>query len=1092
MSSLARTYQHGRRRLLSHLVQQAKPQNIAKRRFRSITSAVGATGYRRKSDGRSHIPTLLRFVSTTDGDIDESLPLQERHTSERHSRAPLAAIYDDEDGEDDHIPFEDESDDDEDENESQPQIVAEGMFDISKTSALNELNNYYTNDVSAHFRTEFINYQWVATFCCPETGVEYSQGSLRSDEQGAAVEISSIDGSYVHGPPAYRKKNTAIHAAAARVLDIIQYEKLHITEPRLCKEDPALFQKPRLSMQEVHEEEDEANEDGAETKRDNKKQLVSPSPTPAVEQPLELTLPINRIDHDGRLDQILEDVIDDDDDDYSVADIPTPSADSAPSMRLLHAFSSGQHHAQKPTAATNFDSHRMPIAMPIQRLKMAMNIAKSWVQAHSRLADEVAYNPHRMHLPMLPSTKTHLIGKTILEGLAEANQSITIPGLRGCEHSARRVLNIMWKHGDIEPDADAYKCLLHCLEGSSPKAIAEKAESIVLSMRDGQPWSGRVLPKPTTEVINALIQLWAQVGGITGRYENVDPAFEPNRESFLSILSSCCYTPTVPGEVGGLDIAFATECIRRMRELSESNPEDLSLVPDIEVYNAPLRWTGGSRTRQIRPYTRCLPWDKLFVGEDGMRPFDCDDSAVVAAQAVESWIEFMREQGVQPDIVTYEALMQAWLRTDTRIGLDRAQRIAEDLLEPGLYDVSPSLQTFRPLTRSWVFSKENDSTDKIRLLLDRLEGLTTEHPELRPDARLMLTLVSAYRKQLWSNIAKKAPVEDLLEIADKCTLILNALHDRLSTAIVEGEAPDDFLEIFHFYEVEQIWQSVAEICAQGLLTSGSREFFQYALKEWIRVLNMHDDLMQTLMRVESPGGIDLRGRREYSYQLKHLLAQSGTLYSSFMSGMKNIFDLRKRRSTSDEILNILPGQLPLFERIVRRSGEMEIAASHDTELKRDRLGFFDYDTDYGIDPTALAGTGIVEYGDYFPGYKPRPIYSDANVRNVLLRQMLDCLLPHYHAHEVNTGDFARLLLLIKATVKEVSMAQTKGCNFMDVDNMLQQIVGRLDDNTKRNKRQDVYDLKTAKGRRRARSPKIKTPAAKLLSPPAKILRSSKL
>jgi hypothetical protein len=140
MSSLARSYQHSRRHVLSHLV-HSKPLPIAKRRFRSIASAVEASEYRRAFDPST--TCHVRFVSTTDDSVSNNETL--RNETQESKDLPLASLHqadvDEDDG--DRLPFEYETD--EDDAEQQLEIVAEGMFDITKSSALAALNSYYSN-----------------------------------------------------------------------------------------------------------------------------------------------------------------------------------------------------------------------------------------------------------------------------------------------------------------------------------------------------------------------------------------------------------------------------------------------------------------------------------------------------------------------------------------------------------------------------------------------------------------------------------------------------------------------------------------------------------------------------------------------------------------------------------------------------------------------------------------------------------------------------------------------------------------------------------------------------------------------------------
>lgn len=984
-------------------------------------------------------------------------------TSPLHSLAVPANDDQNLDEENDRIPFEDELDDDNEEG-TEPDQIVEGMFDISKTSALATLNTYYSNEyghasVRKHFRTEELNRMWFATFVCPETGTQYPQGCLRSDELMSAVEISSVTGEYIRGRPGYQKKSAAIQAAAARVLDMIQYQKLHIKEPRLCKEDPALFGRDSYSVLVT-----EASPDFA-VDSSTARPIASECTMYKYEE-VKSRKEINANDFVSQPDG--------EDDEYLVEYIPTPSGEYEPSKRLLQAFASRQEDHTPLVAMADSNSHRMPIAMgPLQRLKLAVEIAQSWAQANARSKDAAANNLHRLHLPVTPSAKTLLIGKTLLDSLAEANQSAAVSsGWVGCEKAALQIIDVLWENRleDSRPDAEVYNLLLKCLEGSNQRAIAEKAETIVGAMQSGTPWRGRTLPNPNMDTINTLIQIWAQVGGNSGRYEKLPANFVPNRSSFLSILSSCCYLSETRGEPAGLDVEFASQCIRRMRELSEANPHDLSLVPDVQVYNAPLRWAGGSFARQSRPYARSIPWDTFyqFYSEEGLRPFDKTDARVIAAQNVERWIDIMREDEVQPDIETYESLMQAWLRTGTQVGLDRAQSIATDLIKGVYKDVIPRLQTFRPLTVCWLFSRAKEADQKIKDTINLLEKASTRNPELRPDTRLYTIVVAAYKNKIRNRLATKedASVEELLPLAEACTAILDSLHRQLRTDIANGEATEIFFEVINFVDAMDAWQYVAAACLEGNQTDDKKEHVRRALAERVRVLDQYESLVQYILREESSEGVGLRLRREFSFQLKHLIDKSGALYSSFILGTKFLQGLASQIKHQDN-LTVLFDSLPIFERIVRRSGEMEVAAFHDLKLRKERLYFVDADVTQGPDPRAAqALLGTVEYSDYFRGYRMRRQNMEATSRRVLLEQLLDCLRG-IDIDKASRGDYARLLQLIKSSAKDEDMQPDIVCQ-ATADKLLNRITKNHFSKTKHPKQRNFYEPRSVKGRRRTR------------------------
>ena len=68
---------------------------------------------------------------------------------------------------------------------------------------------------------------------------------------------------FLHGKRVcYLKKMTAKHAAAARALDVLRFEKDGTLEPRICDEDP--LDDGKSSGEEEEDDEEEDDEDGEE------------------------------------------------------------------------------------------------------------------------------------------------------------------------------------------------------------------------------------------------------------------------------------------------------------------------------------------------------------------------------------------------------------------------------------------------------------------------------------------------------------------------------------------------------------------------------------------------------------------------------------------------------------------------------------------------------------------------------------------------------------------------------------------------------------------------------------------------------------
>lgn len=345
-----------------------------------------------------------------------------------------------------------------------------------------------------------------------------------------------------------------------------------------------------------------------------------------------------------------------------------------------------------------------------------------------------------------------MAGKCFLFALAEAFQALPYSNANwDIEEAAWQILETLWQSEDSSPDVECINAYLYCLEGHSPEVVADKAEAIARAMKSGQEFKGRILPKPNVETMNALIQLRAHLGGVTGRYDKVGEDFVPNRRSFLSILSSNIYHERVNRvrKHSPFDVEFARHCIERMEELYKENLNDISLRPDTQVYNAPLFWTGGSLFRRSRPYARFVPFEhRIFhrIKEKGLVEFDENDESVVDARNVELWMEEMiasENEWMLPDIETYEAVILRWIRTTSKEGLERAEHIARSLLDHPDHILECRLLTFRPLLAAWTVSGLEDGCAKVDSLIQTLESASTTNLKLQPDGKCHIRTIQS-------------------------------------------------------------------------------------------------------------------------------------------------------------------------------------------------------------------------------------------------------------------------------------------------------------------------------------------------------------
>jgi hypothetical protein len=309
----------------------------------------------------------------------------------------------------------------------------------------------------------------------------------------------------------------------------------------------------------------------------------------------------------------------------------------------------------------------------------------------------------------------------------------------GARNVANKILNLLWKTDHGRPDADTYALYIRCFDDRLPRDSIYFTMKLIHAMNTGKTAgdSPLTLPKPNINTFNSLIQINAQQGGTRGRYAEHTDSLEPNRQSFLAVLSSAIYESMEQTDPSGFDPEFAADCVGRMEEIYEDT-KDESFLPDTQVFNAPLRWSGGPILWVAsRRYARSVPWDdyrKIYSRGLREKYYD-DDLRIQEAEKIRAWIDEMRsraEQGqpTKPNIETYEALIQAWLRTATRKGLVEA-----DLLFHGLTNdetVTVRVQTLHPLLASWFHSNEPDRWSKISRIIKRWEALSLEQRGLDP------------------------------------------------------------------------------------------------------------------------------------------------------------------------------------------------------------------------------------------------------------------------------------------------------------------------------------------------------------------------
>jgi hypothetical protein len=773
---------------------------------------------------------------------------------------------------------------------------------------------------------------------CPVTKQLFLSGTLRNAKDKMEPVAES--------PEVYCKtKKLATHAAAARALDQFQYNSSGNVDRLLCEEDPGSNQMTQQDL--AHRFSSLALEDFVIDKKDQTIESVN-SELVGLEDD-ELLVGHDEIENASTGDEEI------DEEQYIVTTL-NPSKRQSPYKSLLEALTTSPVPSQLDVDRSALHLPTGYNFIPYVRLNAARKAAYSWVEAMNEKSRTTHSDDNIPHVTMLPVDKeegterTLQTGKAILYQLAQAYQGVLFSHRkRGVQPTAEAVLNVLWRTKGLRPDADAYAYYLKCLEGNDMASVAKAAENIVLAMENGTPDDqGRVLPKPNTLVINSLIQVWAQQGGKAGRYNRTFDNFEPDRESFLSLLSSSSYL-----KKDDLDLDFLRKCISRMEVLDEENSGEQSIIPGPSEYNAPLRWSGGPLTQVVRPYGRYVLFDRY----DRLVPSFNDNQVI----PVEQWVQEIESKGMAT-IETYEALIQAQIRTRSYGGFQKALNVAEKLLKDPTQS-GARLLTFHPIVAAWLHSGHDEASAVLSKLLQDLTQAGELHPDLMPDGRMVDALLATYvQKQSKiltgdrNEFRSPSVVDNMRSAADMCFENLEELCDRFEQSTVHRSDKKVFIETSTFVHCLQSWRNVIDILDE----EDTSELFSLCVERvWETYLKF-----EKVLQVTGNAGSDA-----HFLQLEYLVSQGHHVNALIVDILQL---LRKQRSDDSRAFN---DEQILFcvERIIRRSGELG-------ELLRSRVSVEQSEDD----------EVNLFYGDHFFYWRKHPLASRKN-EEVNTRKLLSLI-----------------------------------------------------------------------------------------------------
>eukprot|EP00934_Nitzschia_sp_Nitz4_P002980 Nitzschia sp. Nitz4//scaffold33_size148984//100710//104567//NITZ4_002938-RA/size148984-processed-gene-0.176-mRNA-1//-1//CDS//3329548457//2970//frame0 len=777
--------------------------------------------------------------------------------------------------------------------------------------------------------------RWTASFICPLTGNRYDSGALRK------VDVALTDG----GTHWYARKDDAIIAAALRAYDVMQFELNQKAEPRFCTDHPSTFHEGVTKTVDG-----EAPEEDPQIGLDNSEDVFSLGKSQGRKHDVE-TLFSNELEGDSSFgllkkssffdlptepasavtptseaswetessysaEESADELDEDDEDNFVIQFIPQrvgkQSQDTSVAPTALDIVAQTWIEKGRPLTASSSPSASEKNTCPQQERQNAIDRALTWVE-HQR-----DMNPSKKQSRTLFDDRRNAtrltIGKMLLEALATSHQRVPAErDTHGVEKAAKQILDLLWASPSTAPDSDCYASYINCLEGS-PTRVTAKATKIWNAMTKTQEYDGRFLPAPTTAVFNSVIRRRAEAGvktplsDLEGR--------NPNRESFLACLSAIAHASGSTGS--GFDTQYILDCLQAMKTTETETP----LEHDIDVYNAPMRWSGGTFGAHTRPYSRCIPWDDLttrfLADQDKALHFSEQDPLVREAYALDNWLDAIDNNAfganIKANIETYESVIQAWIRTGTLEGIQKAEDVLKRVLSSD--SVTLRLQTFHPLLVASAYLGDTQRVESlVRVMADA--GISTD------DSRIQLIplLARASRKS-----TKNVDGTDNLELIQ---------------SIIESykEQPGQFVDAKVFA------LSIEALCKCGLQNPTSRDDYVFGI---MKAVEAFDDFALYIYK----------NTHDDSRQLQHLAANAAIVYSQAFASLR---DLDTDGKNSREIWN-------WADKIIRRTDEYRILqrtlASASTSNVSSEPVMFDDGFDYRYE-AVLRNPRLSSWSDFY-------------------------------------------------------------------------------------------------------------------------------
>jgi len=604
---------------------------------------------------------------------------------------------------------------------------------------------------------------WTCTFECPVTGKLFPCGTLIKKE---------IDGLVYY----YDKKN-AEHAAAGRTFDILSatnfFSSFGVNDfrviPRFCMEDPHSYTDEYYS-----DDEDDDEYVIQEVPRTGKFTIENNSHHTTMDVVLDAWANCSD-SRESKSPMLKSDV-------YTTANswLEKMKSEAGPSSTTTYS-SAGPMPTLRQTTVSTFSCNAI--------LKALANTSRD-----------------------APSDKIEDIAKEIIKLMIELSSSSSDEAL------------------PCVPDTATFTSYMRCLNSSSPKQSIKRAEALLQDMLQGNTFEGFKLPDPDCDTFNAVMRHCQRA---KNSYEHMKDIFsllettiatsssdlKPNKDTFMIILKSLAESSDEfrPEE--------AKLWIDRMQYYAMMSDEDTMFV-DTEVYNAPLPLPMDYKTflNQMKEEFS----SEIILARDDKDPLRSN------ALNIENWFNTMERASYEdgklfasPNIDTYDAVIQAWIKNKSEEGLEKAEQWAFEVTEAAAQDsdISPRLDTFRALILGWALSNSKQAPEKVQYLLKKLDAISESFPELKPDGNMRSLLLVA-----WKNWQFLVPNDEAFLMAqDASEFLRHTIQSESPSANSIGMDDEAFVTVLN------MWKDAARNCP--------REFGKIAseMMQIVKMFNTYTD-----------------------------------------------------------------------------------------------------------------------------------------------------------------------------------------------------------------------------------------------------------